>query len=435
MTMYRLLWIFIILIGLPELLFAQDRNAVLGGEGYRENQYPGLSESASKIFFSDSWLTFSGYLELNQIIPLKGARDRSSEEIELYYSDLYRFSPFLGLRIFKNVVFTTEIQFEYFRDNDRESEVEWNPEFYFDILFSPKFNVRAGIFPLAIGYINNNEEPILFYSVNRPDVERLIIPTGWNETGIGIYGALGDNFHYFLNFTNGLEAKKFKSATWIRGGREVHFNIKDISINPQVNYLGLPYTTLSLSGYYGNTGQNEKITINNEVKEIKAPVSLLSGYARFDYHGLRLIGMGVVGQLSETDKIAVLTENNNGNSQVIGEKVYGYYLEAGYDILKLIFNNKQKVEAFNHNPNRLFRRENAKFSVFARYERLDTHASIISSLQGLPNDRQNLDIVVCGLNYEPSDMAVIKINYKYLNNRNKSDFDENLLEVGIGVSF
>ena len=47
---------------------------------------------------------------------------------------------------------------------------------------------RAGLQPLNIGYINNNEEPLLFSSVNRPEVERLVLPTEWIEAGVTVYG-------------------------------------------------------------------------------------------------------------------------------------------------------------------------------------------------------------------------------------------------------
>ena len=58
--------------------------------------------------------------------------------------------------------------------------------------------------PLNIGYINNNEEPLLFLSVNRPETERLIIPSEWIETGITAYGEFFDKLNYFVSVTNGV---------------------------------------------------------------------------------------------------------------------------------------------------------------------------------------------------------------------------------------
>ena len=162
---------------------------VLGGDGYREGQYPGLGRAASEIFYSDKPITFSGYAEIANVFNGGKPRDTSSGDLELYFNQLYRITPFIGVRIAKNIFLTTEFGIEYLEGNG-ENETHFFPEVYLDVIYKKWMSFRFGLQPLNIGYINNNEEPLLFLSVNRPETERLIIPTEWIEAGITIYGDL-----------------------------------------------------------------------------------------------------------------------------------------------------------------------------------------------------------------------------------------------------
>jgi len=77
--------------------------AQLGGDGYREGQYPGLGRAASEIFYSDKRVAFSGYAELANVFNGGEPRDTSSEDLELFFSQLYRVTPFIGVRINESI--------------------------------------------------------------------------------------------------------------------------------------------------------------------------------------------------------------------------------------------------------------------------------------------------------------------------------------------
>ena len=68
-----------------DTLSAQEQ---LGGDGYREGQYPGLGRAASNIFYSDKAVSFSGYAELANVFNGGEPRDLSSGDLELYYNQL-----------------------------------------------------------------------------------------------------------------------------------------------------------------------------------------------------------------------------------------------------------------------------------------------------------------------------------------------------------
>ena len=42
-----------------------------------------------------------------------------------------------------------------------------------------------------MGFVNELHEPPFFNGVFRPAVERNLIPTTWNENGLGLHGAVG----------------------------------------------------------------------------------------------------------------------------------------------------------------------------------------------------------------------------------------------------
>src|ERR1700730_6225137 len=74
-----------------------------------------------------------------------------------------------------------------------EFEVE---QFYVDRQLSDAATVRAGLFLMPFGLLNEHHEPTNFYGVQRNFVETLIIPSTWREGGFNVHGdiALGINW-------------------------------------------------------------------------------------------------------------------------------------------------------------------------------------------------------------------------------------------------
>jgi len=414
-----------------DTLSAQEQ---LGGDGYREGQYPGLGRAASEIFYSDKRITFSGYAELANVFNGGQPRDLSSGDLELYYNQLYRVTPYIGVRISKSIFLTTELGLEHLEGNG-ESETHFFPEIYMDFIVKKWLSFRAGLQPLNIGYINNNEEPLLFLSVNRPETERLILPTEWIEAGVTVYGDLFNKINYALGFTNGILAQDFKSATWIRGGAEGQLeSFNKLAINAQVNYLPVQNVTLSASSYYNESGRDETIEVDGETKKVSAPVFLLSGYARWDYKSFSLIGMGTYGTLGETQEVYKLTEETQGFGQVIGEQAYGFYVEPSVDILKVFgFSSSKETKSGD-----IFTISNPELPFFIRYERLDTHSSVASELEDLDYVRNNLNIWMVGFNYKPNHYIALKFDVRFRDNLDPQEEvpdSETLYELGIGIEF
>lgn len=403
-------------------------------ETLKYQQQPGLALAASKIFFSDKRYSISGFGEFNYV-PLQDNVSTNTGDLELYYSGLYRYATFFGYKITDKLIWNSEFQIEFLHYKTEEKQHEVVIEAFLDYLFKDYLKARIGFYPLTIGYVNNNDEPVMFYSVNRSEVERLIMPTTWIEFGAMLYGNLFKNWSYALGFSQGLNSQNYLSGTWIRQGREMRFGIPNsISINPQINYTGIKNLTLSASGYYGNSGQGQTIEMNNESLEAKANIKLTSAYAKYDWKNFRFIGVGTYGQLGDTDKLFELTKDESGNNgQVIGSEVYGYLFELGSDILPYF----RKTSKIAHKRNFFYDSHEAMLSLFSRYERLNTHQHIHQDLRNFPRTENNMRIWTFGLNYNTRENIVFKANYQHRKNVAVGDREpiKHIVETGFGFIF
>lgn len=429
----KLLIIVLLYAGVVQAQEVKTKDTIQPIEKKKMKQQPGLALAASKIFFTDKKYSISGFGEFN-FVPSQGMVDTSVGDLELYYSGLYRFSTFLGYRLSDKLIWNSEVMFEYIHYQNTESHLEFVFEAFLDYLYKDYLKFRFGFYPLTIGYVNNNDEPVMFYSVNRSDVERLIVPTTWIELGAMIYGSFSPSWSYAMGFSQGLNSHYFLGPTWIRQGREIRFNTpQSISINPQINYTGVPNLTLSASGYYGESGQGASVVTNNQQEEVKGKISLTTGFVKYNWSNFKFIGVGTYGQLTDTDKIYEQTIDETGVGQVLGKDVYGYLFELGCDVLPYIRKNK----SYKVRKTLLYDTEEMKFSLFSRYERLNTHYKVVSSLESFPRVQNNLSIWTFGFNFNTKENVVLKADYQHRSNIN--DVGDNLInhtvEFGLGFLF
>lgn len=420
----------------------QDKQDSVKSEGLKVEkltykQQPGLALAASKIFFSEKRYSISGFGEAS-FVNYIGSKNNDSGDLELYYTNLYRFATFFGYRITDKIIWNSEAQIEYLHDGSNESRTEFLFEAFFDFLWKDYLKARIGYFPLPIGYVNNNDEPIMFYSVNRSEVERLITPTTWIEFGAMFYGSLTADWSYAVGISQGLNAAEYLSGSWIRQGRVITYGLpKSLSFTPQLNYTGIPNTTLSLSGFFGNSGQEQSVFVDGQEKEIKAPVRIGTGYAKYERGPWRFVTVGTLGALGESRDIANLTFQESGSFEVLGSQTMGYLFELGYDLLPLIKPNRSSREGFLYNS------EEFKLPLFLRFERLDTHRRYSQDLVNIrpiagPDSfpvsfvHNNLRIWTLGTNFNLKENLVLKANYQF---RKNLATHEQILPEGDRVEF
>lgn len=411
-------------------------------EKLKYKQQPGLALAASKIFFSDKRYSISGFGEAS-FVEYLGPKDTDSGDLELYFTNLYRFATFFGYRFSDKFIWNSELQVEYLHDGREEHKTEFLFEAFIDYLWQDYLKFRLGYFPLPIGYVNNNDEPIMFYSVNRSEVERLITPTTWIEFGAMFYGNFTEDLSYALGISQGLNAAEYLSGSWIRQGRVITWGLpKALSFTPQLNFSGIDNLNLSISGFFGNSGQEQTIIGNDGPQEVKAPVRIGTGYAKYEQGNWRFVTVGTYGALQETQEIAALTGMENGIRQIMGNRTMGYLFELGHDLLPYFKKRKTASEGFLYNTGEF------KFPVFVRYERLNTHLRFDDRLipptcptcfpAAFSLVQNNLRIWTFGLNFNTKENIVLKTNYQFRKNLSTGDFaieEGNRLEFGFGFIF
>ncbi|WP_075602936.1 hypothetical protein [Saccharicrinis aurantiacus] len=383
----------------------------------------GFANASSKIFTADRRFTVSGFGELNYVNYESDIPNKGNKEMEQFYTNLMRFGTYFGYRITDKIVFMSEIQVEYLQDGffQREGHFEYNLEASFDFLLHPMFNVRVGNYPLSLGWVNVNEEPIGFYSVNRPEVERTIIPTQWLEQGFLIYGSPFADAEFQFGVTKGLDAQNFTSGTWIRDGRYTSWT----EIPPTVAYNGkLGYghedrSLLSIAGYYGDASRG--YAFDNGDK-LNTNLGLMTIVGAHNIGNFTLFGLYAHGWLSGTDQLFDI------NNEVLGSQTQGYYIEGRYDIMPHIVKGKEW-----------------KLPLFVRYERMNTHYKIDDAVQDKWDtygshtanaDLKDLEIITVGLNFRPKKNWTYKANYQFRANKYAGSPNEpNQFELGLGFIF
>ena len=73
---------------------------------------------------------------------------------------------------------------------------------------------------MPVGIINERHEPPVYYGVERPFVDTVIIPTTWFEVGAGVHGEVGRGWRYRAFVTAPLNAAEFSAEEGMREGRQ-----------------------------------------------------------------------------------------------------------------------------------------------------------------------------------------------------------------------
>lgn len=420
-TLSIFLLVFIFLNG-----YSQENKRIIDTLTYETQS--GLPIAASKIYFTDSKFTISGYGESNYINYI-GDKNTQSEDLELYMTNMQRFVAYAAYKPVKWLVLYAEIFAEYMNDGSRERHFEFQPEVFADFLISEKFNLRIGTHQTQIGYINNSDEPVMFYTVNRPEVERIIIPSTWIDLGVMTYGKFNKNLRWSASLYQGLDPTDLRGATWIRRGRAdaLRFNFEGYTANSSLKYTGFKNTELALNGLYSKIGKDE----------ISSNTYILSSYVRKEYGNWSFMALGTIGGSGNTQGLFEITRQASLDNvgQVLGSSVYGYYTEIGYDIWPLFRANGKSA---NGKSNFLVRSREIKLPIFIRYERLNTHSQIDASLIDEPIFQSDLTAVTIGANFNPRRNIVVKTNYQIRNNTAPladGTFEGDRFEVGLGFIF
>jgi hypothetical protein len=337
-------------------------------------------------------MTFSGYGEVHYNNPQIGTMDDDAPA----EADVHRFVLGWGYEFSPEIRFDAEVDFEH---SASEIELEYA---HLDYDLGPTITLRTGSILMPVGPLNEFHEPPTFYSVERPYVENSIMPTTWQEIGVGIVGRAGAALGYRAYVVTGLNADGFSSLSGIRGGRGhgVEAAAEDLAGVARLEYALGGGLNLGASGYYG--GADQSVPGLGDVT-----VGIVNVDARLRRFGFDLRGVFYREFLDGADTVSTAV------GETVGSAIQGWYAEAAYDFLRRDLDTSRR----------------RSFVAFARYEDFDTNEDTPDGFLADPAaDRQ---VMTAGLAYFPIEKVAFKGDFEHW----EDGTDAQLNRFNLGMAF
>lgn len=313
--------------------------------------------------------TIGGYGELHY-------NNLSSDTADKKEFDFHRFVLEFSHDFNEKIRFFSELELEHAfiadtADGDTSGEVELE-QAYVELDIDDSSTVKAGVFLIPVGMMNETHEPPAFYGVERNPVEKNIIPATWWEAG-AMYSAHTDNgvsydlaIHSGLNNTNGN----------IRSGRQKVAEAagESLAYTARIKYTGIP--GLEVAG---------TIQIQDDMSQGTAATAI--GATLLEAHARYSTGAFTVSALYATWDVDI---NTSAQTQT------GSIVETSYKL-------------------------NTRTGVFVRQNNWTNNDGTTEKAQ--------TDI---GINYWPHEDVVFKADYQ-MQNDDAGDFDG--FNLGVGYQF
>jgi len=393
-----------------DLLTQEVEKIKLGesSEAPAEKSVSGFAPASSKVYFAKpNKVSIGGYGEFAVTAPSK-RRQNGDPSGQKKQADLLRVVLYTGYKFNDWILFNSEIEFEHGGSGEAaESRGEITIEqAYLDFKFHEKIGVRAGNVIVPLGLVNETHEPTAFHGVNRPNVERNIIPSTWHENGAGVFGEVGPvSFRSYI--LAGLNAKLsvgpstdgFTGSSAIRGGRTSgsKTSIEDLAWASRVDVTPVSGLKAGAGLYIGQADQGD-VTFS-------VPVTLWETHATAEYRGASLKALYAAGSIGNADSLNVAQTFTNAAKNSVASRFFGGYVETAFDVLTLVKNNKGQ-----------------SLSPFFRYERYDTQAKTPGAFAKDPaNSRVEYTL---GATYKPIAQVAVKLDQQWKLNQARTGVNQ-----------
>jgi opacity protein-like surface antigen len=385
----------------------------------------GHAPGASKIYGLKQGLSIGGYGEgfYRKIVSdADGEKDRA---------DLLRFVLYTGYKFTDNILFNAEIEFEHATTSSTQSSDDGSVSVEFaqlDFMWKDWANFRTGLVLVPMGFINQIHEPPFYFGVNRPEVERQIIPTTWREAGVGLFGTLAEQVDYEAYVINSLNGAGF-DARGLRGGRQKGNRAlaEHLAFVAKLEWSPLPEWLVGGSVFYGKTGQNDNIDVTSggfqyDVDIPDTPTTIWEIHAQYENYGFHARSLFTMAHIGENGALtsALGPKGFGGGTgdlkagEAVGGEMLGVYGELAYNVLPQLFPDTEK-----------------SLEPFFRFEYYDTQLDLPS---GFSKDRaREIEIYTLGVSFKPIPNVVIKADYRNRDSQSGSLPDE--FNMGVGFVF
>ncbi|MBX3475845.1 MAG: hypothetical protein KF754_15855 [Planctomycetes bacterium] len=283
-----------------------------------------------------------------------------------------------------------------------------------DVALMDEFNIKAGLLLVAFGRYNQNHDDIFWDLADRPFVARRVVPTAFDQPGVGIYGNFTQlpffSFNYQLqvtqgfndNFTNNEGARSARTsfrrdnngnkAIWARLG-----------ITPQFDEMGAEFMTadFGLSYNYQNVGPD-----NTQATRGVA----VDGALKFDI--LDRFGIDVTGEWA---RIWINRESNNTRPNGL----WAYFVDVLFKFDP--FPAAWRGTTFGRNP---------YIGLILRFEANDLNDDHVGTAA-----RDDRIATTIGVSFRPITRLVFRGEFKHQQSMKRDDGDETRLVFSVSIGF
>ena len=400
-------------VGRLESIFAVPEEVAL-------ESFSGLGPAASKVYKRDQGLSIGGYGEVQLRTFHNEPGDANSDDI----FDALRAVLYVGYKFNDNWVVNSELEFEHGGSGGGGSV---STEFLtVDYLWRDDVNFRAGLVLIPMGFVNEIHEPTFFFGAERPEVERLILPSTWRENGVGVFGRLADRIDYRFYVINGFDGSGFSNGG-LRGGRQKGSEAlaNDFAFVGRIDIDILPGLLFGGSVYTGQSGQEQNFTSAIDPTSTgvlpDAQTTIYEVHAQYKGQGLSLRGLFTEAFIDEAAELS--RSLDLGYTDVLGSRVFtpgsnagianhmrGWYVEAAYDVLPLFLDT------------------NATLEPYFRFEYYDTQHDVSGAYS--EDKRKEIDLYTAGLQFKPIPNVVFKVDFRHFEPANNEKADQVQALVG-----
>jgi len=330
-------------------------------------------------------------------------------ELEHGRLDFHRFVLLVTHRFSDRIRFVSEVEIEhaFVEGLEDAGEIELE-QAYLDFLVTRSFNVRAGMLLMPVGIINERHEPPVYYGVERPFVDTVIVPSTWFEAGAGVHGELGRGWRYRAYITAPLDASKFSAEEGIREGRQKgsQSDINRPAFTGRLEYVGLRGLTVGSSFWTGSSGFAFQPRFDVPVHLVDADAR----YARGDFEARAQYAQVAIDNAGTLNDALARQTGVNPN---IARTLRGAYLEGSYRVLS--------------------GRSFGDVGLFARYENVDTQYRMPAG--HVPLVAFDREAWVMGATYWPDPDVAVKVDYVIQRNRSTVVRAPDSFNIGLGWWF
>ncbi len=348
----------------------------------------------------------TGYGEVNYN---RYQRDKSKNE-----ADVRRLVLGVQHRFDARTKLVTELEVEHSVTSASDKGEVAIEQAYVERQLNDQWAMRAGLFLMPSGLLNENHEPTAYYGVERNFVETAIIPSTWREGGLQFVG----NFDQGLTLQMGVSTS-FDVSKWSSTDAEtadsplgaVHQEMsqahaKDLAFFGALNWRGVPGLQLGGSVFSGKGGQGQATAAGNGLR-----VSLWDLHARYMVAGWDLSAVYARGTIGGTAAFNTLTLSSGPDWYPVPKRFDGAYVQAAY---------------------KLWTSGDLSLSPFVRLERFNTRKAYADLGLGLTQTAAPTEQVrTVGANLNVGDGVVFKADIQ----RFQENKDRNRLDLGVGWSF